>query len=181
MDLPEFTAALFLAFGTNPLAAIAITVGVTEAAQKAFAWLDGPVIVPAFAISTGAALGTAYAIAGQVTVTGFTNGILSGTAYGALAGLSGVIGLNAINAIADHVTPKQRPVAFASTAGQWAVDYVTGLVPRSKLTAALDVIAPILSRFVDAQLTPELQADITLRIHRALSSAGLLPVRDFPE
>ena len=182
MNTPDFSLDLFLTFASNPLAFIALTVGITEAAQKAWKWLDGPIIVPTFATGLGAIMGAVAGANDLVTVQGFTSGWTSGLLYGALAGLSGVFGLNLIEAISDHTLTK-KPEALvntpADTAAQWLVDYTSSLVPRNKLTAALDLIAPLLSRFVDERLTPELQADLTRRVHKILAGAKLIPERDF--
>lgn len=179
MDLPPFSLDLFLSFASNPLALIALTVGVTEAAQKAWKWLDGPIVVPTFATTAGAILGGAAGAYELVTVPGFTGGWTGGLLYGALAGLSGVFGLNLIEAIGEHARANTQTLAPATSAGQWIVNHVTNLVPRSKLTPAIELVAPLLKQFVDAQLTPELQAELTVRIHKLLSGARLLPEHDF--
>ena len=181
MNTPDFSLDLFLTFASNPLAFIALTVGITEAAQKAWKWLDGPIIVPTFATSLGAIMGAVAGANDLVTVQGFTSGWTGGLLYGALAGLSGVFGLNLIEAISSHTRkePKTLMNTTTDTAAKWIVDYVSSLVPKSKLTAALDLVAPLLSRFVDERLTPELQADLTVRVHKILAQAKLIPARDF--
>lgn len=188
-DVPAFNFDMLTELGKNPLFMASAVVGIVTAIRKSQPWLDGPVLVPAFGALVGAVLGALVQLASMLTVEPFAamNFPWGGLAYGALCALSGTVGLNLIDYVASLFRPKTDPVATtlalvatgqSPNAGAWIVETVKGLVPRNKVTKALEELAPVIRQFAGSLLTDELRAELQTKIHTTLRKAGLLKGRD---
>lgn len=188
MELPAFSPELLGTMFHNPVAFAAVIVGLVAAIRKAVPRIDGPVLVPAFAAAVGGVIGAVGHWAGLLTAAGWVaiNVPFGGLLYGMLAALGGTLGLNLIELGGKLLFKPQaqeaQALALAATtgrpvqsAGAWITELVVNLVPRNKLTAALEVVAPLIREYAEASLTPDVQRELTVRINKLLRSANLVP------
>lgn len=185
-DLPEFSPEqLAIMFSSFPVMAV-VVVALVKAIRKAAPQIDGPVLVPAFAAGVGALLGAAGQLLGLLTASGWADmaSPLGGMLYGSLAALSGTLGLN-LGELFGQLFFKARneaaaaPVAFlaegSDTAAAFILQLVKDLVPRTRVTKAIEIVAPLLRQYAGAVLTDEMRAELQRQVHSALKKAGLLP------
>lgn len=190
-DVPPFDPSMFMLLWENPLFMASAIVGIVAAVRKSQAWLDGPLLVPAFGAIVGALLGAVGQLASLLTVQPFAEMSFprGGVLYGALAALSGTVGLNLIEYVAGlfkRGTPDTTTLALVAAghspnAGAWIVEQARSLVPQNKVTPALEALAPLIASVANQVLTDDLRAELQGKIHRTLKDAGLLRGRDFGE
>lgn len=190
-QVPDFDPSMLPLLWENPLFMAAAIVGLVAAIRKSQAWLDGAILVPAFAAVLGAALGAAGQFAQMLTVQPFAEWTfpLGGLAYGALCAILGTTGLNLFEyaaALWNRNRPDASTLALVATgqpanAGAWVVQQARALVPQNRVTPALELLAPLIARVANQMLTDDLRAELQGKIHRTLKDAGLLRGRDFGE
>src|SRR5690625_4759454 len=111
-QVPDFDPSMLPMLWENPLFMAAAIVGLVAAIRKSQAWLDGAVLVPAFAAALGALLGAAGQFAQMLTVQPFAEWTfpLGGLAYGALCAVLGTTGLNLLEYV-GQLFNRNRPDA----------------------------------------------------------------------
>jgi hypothetical protein len=159
------------AWGSNPALAIAAVAGIV-AYLRSMPWaskIDGAALVGAFTLAVGAALGAFVQVVGALTVEPYAAWTmpLGGLAYGALAGLSAVLGMSLFN----YGAAKLRKTATESV-----TEYLFGLL-RQKFggeapAGAVAALAPIISEYGGLLLTDDLRATLQVKVMNALRSAG---------
>jgi len=177
--------------GENPVFLALAIVGLVKMIRKSQPWLDGAVLVPAFAAALGAAIGAALQFGQQLVALPFADWSfpVGGIVYGAMCGILGTTGLNLFEAFASAWNRNRADastLALVATgqpvnAGAWVVQHARSLVPQNRVTPALEVLAPLIGSVANQMLTDELRADLQAKIHRTLKDAGLLRGRDFGE
>src|SRR5690625_1724038 len=110
--VPDFGPRMLPLPSGHPRFMAAAIVGLVAASRKSQAWLDGAVLVPAFAAALGAALGAAGQFAQMLTVQPFAEWALplGGLLYGALCAVLGTTGLNLLEYV-GQLFNRNRPDA----------------------------------------------------------------------
>lgn len=190
-DLPAWDWSMLTRLWENPIYMTVAIVGLVNAIRKSQAWLDGPILVPVFSAALGAVLGAVGQFQSMLTVVPFAEWSfpIGGLLYGASCALSGTIGLNVVEYVArlfnrSKTDPVATTLALVATgqspnAGAWIMQTAKGMVPSNRVSAALELLAPLIARHADSVLTDELRAELQTRIHKTLRDAKLLKGRDF--
>ena len=63
---------------------------------------------------------------------------------------------------------------WASEVGRWVASFLRGQVSSVKLPFALQALTPLVRQFANAQLTPELRAELQGKIHQTLRDLNLI-------
>lgn len=165
--LPDFDLAAWAA----DTAILAAAVVFLTAVVRKWLWrsLDGEA-VPLFstALSVLIAIGLHF--------LGHLDSLSAALSHGFAAGVLAFGGVDAVRGVLQTGKPAAALLASGTdTAAAFILQLVKDLVPRTKVTQAIEVLAPLLRQYSGALLTDEMRAELQRQVHTTLKKARLLP------
>lgn len=173
-DLPPIPSFDLTVWAADTAILAAAVVFLTAVIRKWF-WrtLDGEA-VPLFSTALSVAIAVGLHFLGHLDT------LTAAITHGCAAGVLAFGGVDAVRGVLQ--TGKQAPLALVDgqdTAAAFILNLAKGLVPKNKVTKAIEELAPLLRQYAGALLTPEMRAELQKQVHTTLKKARLVPERDF--
>src|SRR5690625_3848818 len=150
--IPSFDLAAWAAVTAELAAAVVFLTAVV----RKWLWrsLDGEA-VPLFSTALSVAIAVGLYFLGHLDT------LSAALSHGVAAGVLAFGGVDAIRGVLQTDKPKAALLASGTdTAAAWILQLVKDLVPRTKVTRAIEAVAPLLRQYSGAFLTDDMRAEL---------------------